>query len=741
MNARRPLLPLLCLMVSVLPLTACFGSYNNGPPLPLAVEFTTAPPTTDTLGTSFQVAAAVSNNSKVNWACLPAGACGSFNPTQTASSAATTYMPPATVPAGGSVTIEAISVQDMTKEASANVTITAGGTVSVTFNAPAPPPSLATNAVAQVSAMISSMLANAVNDGIDWTATCTNGAGGGCGMFSAAHTNSGVSTTYTPPATVPAGGVAVTIKAASTLDPLDSVTAVINVSATQTSAFLCALCSYTYTVSGENANGSYGLAGVFTTDGLGNITGGEQDFSEVSFSAGTRFSTGNAPDMLASGTTYSFGADGRGTITLSTGDNHIGTNGDGMETLGVVFISPNHLLITELDQSATASGTMDLQTVHSFSTSTLSGGFAFVVGGADLAFGAPLGFGGVFNIDSTGTISGTGSTADINDGGSFARQQSLNGSYVVSDPLQLGRIQLTLHSGAFNAVSLNGPMILDGYITDATHVKFVEVDSNAGVSSGLAFGQGTSTGKLNSASVLPANTNYVFTAFGEGVTGALALAATLTSDGMSNLQNKSGGANADVNAAGVPSSGSVTGTYTVDGAGTGRVGVTLNGNVGNPGNTGIYAIYLTGGADPPLVLELDHNSTTTGNLYTQSAGPFSLASFQGSYGLNFTLFGFDAADNMFDIEVDITGQCLADGAGNLLGTLDINDNGAPKANQAFTGAYASSASGRFTGSITSTATSTLGFSYFVVSPSQVVIIETDSQAVSLGLFQRQTPPF
>jgi len=748
MNARRPLLPLLCVVASALTLSACLGS-SSGPSAPLAVEFSVAPPLSDTLGTTFQVAAEVSNGSNVNWSCTPTGACGSFNPTQTGSGVSTTYMPPTTVPQGGSVTIMAVSVQDNTKEASANVTITAGGAVSVTFNPPPPPPTLATNANATISATITSTVTNAVSDGIDWTPTCTNSAGGGCGTFSTAHTNSGVATTYFPPTTVPAAGLNVTLTAASTLDPMDDVTAVINVSTTQTSAFLCASCSYTYTVSGVEASTGdpYSLAGVFTTDGMGNITSGEQDFSDY------RFSTLNTADTIESGSTYQFTADGRGTLTVVTNDTNIGiSNGlTGTETFAVAFVSAHHALLTEIDGFATGSGTLDLQTVGSFSNSTLSdglasNGFTFVFGGGTFG-GLPIGFGGVFSVNNQGTISGTGSTSDINSGGSIAKQQTLTGGYTSTD--QLGRIQLTLMSSAFGNVNLTGPMILNGYITDATHVKFVEVDQKVGVSSGLAIGQGAMTGTLSSASVLPANTLYVFTAFGSVPDGAAALAATFTSDGVSKLNNGL----SDVNESGVPTSGTIaTGSYSVDSSGTGRVGISLTGNtiVGNAGTADNFVIYLNGGTDPPLAMELDQYGVTTGNLYTQSGGPFTLTSFQGNYGLNYTQFAYDAEAEEYVIESDTSGQAFADGAGNLLGTLDINYPGSPEPDQAFTGAYSSSASGRFTGLLSSpivfqhlfgAGVETLGFSYFVVSPSQVVIIETDSTAVSLGIFQLQTPPF
>ncbi len=754
MNAKRPVVPLLCVVACALVLSSCLGS-SSTPSTPLAVEFSVAPPLSDPLGTTFQVAAEVSNGSSVNWSCTPTGSCGSFNPTQTGSGTATTYTPPATVPPDdGAVTIMAVSVQDSTKEASANVTITAGGTINVTFNPPAPPPTLATSTSASLSATITSTVTNAVSDGITWTATCTNSAGAGCGSFSAAQTSSGGTTTYTSPTAVPAGGLNVTITAASTLDTEDDVTAVINVSTTQTSAFLCANCSYTYTVSGTEVSTGYPytLAGVFTTDGNGDITAGEQDFSDYKFTTGNTAADTIEPGSAGiSGSIYQFTADGRGMLTVVTNDVNIGiSNGlTGTETFAVAFVSGNHALMTEIDGFATGSGSMDLQTVSSFSTSTLSdgmasNGFTFVVGGGTFSE-LPFAFGGVFNVNSQGTVSGTGSTADINSGGTVAKQQTLtsSGAYTVED--QLGRIQITLMSSAFGSVGLTGPMILNGYITDATHVKFIEVDTNVGVSAGLAIGQGAMTGTFTSATVLPANASYVFTAFGSVPDGAAALATTFTSDGVSKLNNGS----SDVNESGVPTSGSVTGSYSVDSSGTGRVGISIMGNtiVGNPGTADNFVVYLNGGSDPPLALELDQYGVTTGNLFSQSGGPFALTSFQGNYGLNYTQFAYDAEAEEYVIESDTSGQGLADGAGNLLGTLDINYPGAPEPDQIFTGAYSASSSGRFTGVLTSSAyeglfgTETLNFSYFVVSSSQVVIIETDDEAVTLGLFQLQTPPF
>src|ERR1700747_1629086 len=110
------------------------GSSPSGPPPTIVVAFNPAAPPSRAMGMSVQVTATVSNDSAakgVNWSCTPANSCGSFNPTSTASGAATTYSAPAIVPPGASVVVIATAVSDMTKNANANVYIS-GITVNIT---------------------------------------------------------------------------------------------------------------------------------------------------------------------------------------------------------------------------------------------------------------------------------------------------------------------------------------------------------------------------------------------------------------------------------------------------------------------------------------------------------------------------------------------------------------------------------------------------------------------------------
>ncbi|WP_263355850.1 hypothetical protein [Acidicapsa ligni] len=102
------------------------------PPIPIVVSFYAPMPASVEAGSTITLSAAIANdvsaNPEVTWAVsCGGGSCGSFNPTSTTSEAQTMYTAPATVPAGGSVTITITSMTDTTKSASANVVITAPG--------------------------------------------------------------------------------------------------------------------------------------------------------------------------------------------------------------------------------------------------------------------------------------------------------------------------------------------------------------------------------------------------------------------------------------------------------------------------------------------------------------------------------------------------------------------------------------------------------------------------------------
>ena len=108
------------------------GSTSVTPPPPaIVVTLITMPPGVLGAGGTASVAARVDNDTApggVNWSCTPAAACGTFNPTTTASNASTTYTAPPAVPSGGNVNIIATAVSDSSKNARAQIVIS--GTAS-----------------------------------------------------------------------------------------------------------------------------------------------------------------------------------------------------------------------------------------------------------------------------------------------------------------------------------------------------------------------------------------------------------------------------------------------------------------------------------------------------------------------------------------------------------------------------------------------------------------------------------
>jgi len=624
----------------------------------------------------------------VDWTCSPVGTCGSFNPTHTASGGQTTYTAPASPV---TARIKASSTADPTQFVAPNVTILG---VAIAFY-PQPTPSLLTTDPnpTSITAVVSNDISNA---GVDWACSCV------CGNFpNGTHTASGVANLYM----VGAAGAA-TITATSTADPTKVATAIITASANfgNSTIGMTGGDSYVFQAAGIDAHGPYQLTGALTADGAGNITGGEQHYSNtVSVYVGS-----------ITGGSYSIGTDGRGTITLDTDTPNVGVGG--VETLGLVVIDGTKGLITEFDTSATSSGTLDLQTPKSH----LSGGYAFVTSGVNLASTPkPLGFGGIINVDGPGTISGKGSVADDIDNTTQNLNQTLTGTVASPDPF--GKAVFTL-TASFTAQTV----VLVGYVIDDTHVRLIENDTY-GITAGTALGQGAATGTFTNSSF---NATVVFETLGQSTVGPTVYAGLFATDGAGNI---SSGGIADENAAGTPTTGTLAGTYSVDPSKTGRVTTTLTFG-GNPGPT--LMLYLTGDASTPaLILQVDKAPIeTAGAAYTQATpGAYTAGSFNLNYAMNFVAYPTGKED-------DGTGQVIADGISALAGTMDTNYDFVPTVGgEALTGTFTADPSGRFQPSTLTEGTVFTGPAnvvFYVVDGTRVVFIEIDAQP-ALGVFRLQ----
>ncbi|QHS53140.1 hypothetical protein [Edaphobacter sp. 12200R-103] len=590
------------IFIALLVVGCSSGTSGGNTPAPpaLSVTFTSQPVSTLQVGTATTVSATVSNdatNAGVIWTTTcSSNSCGSFSSSTTNSGSATTYTAPSAVPSGATVIITATSVSDRTTSVSATITITPtpAQPISVVLTT-TPPSSLMVGTTASIVALVNNDTANA---GVTWNVSCGSSQ---CGTFSPSQTSSGAATTYTAPTSAPTGS-AVTITATSVTDPTKSVTA--NVTITTPAPSVLADGNYVYNLSGQDNNGNYYVVGAFSVKG-GVIIGGEQDFVDPSYAYTT-------DTVQAAGSSITLTPGSNTQITLATSNSNIGVNG--VETFRGTLVSASRVVISEFDSFASATGSIDLQT----STSTLNGGYAFMVNGVD--DGTPVGqlvIGGILNFNA-GNLVTSGSVFDFNDNGDFGQAQTF-ASGNVSAPDAFGRITINL---APNSNSQVPGFVLTGYIV-GNKIQLLENqnDSLNGVLGGVALAQGANTGKFSQASI--SNSSYAYGSFGEDANNTNVMiggAFGFNPDGTL-------GGRMVFNDLTIHNGNNISGSYTVDP--TGRVTLT-NVQPSNIVGTFTFQGYLDGNGDA-LIIGVDDLQATGGIAYVQSANG---ADFEGNYALS-----------------------------------------------------------------------------------------------------------
>jgi hypothetical protein len=687
----------------------------------ISIEFATgatAPPASLTTSTNASIAAVVTNDplnppNGVDWSVTcgsaGAGACGTFslNPPHTASSAAIVYSSPAQVPTGGTVTITATSTADPSVSVSATITIIAP-VVTITI----------TQAVSPLGAgsdetIIASVQNDASAEGVSWTATCTNSAGSGCGTFNPTTSPGNTpQTSYTAPPTVPAGNLSVTITATSVANGVTTGTAVISITPNPNLVLLSG--QYALSITGINSFGAYSVAGSIVADGQGNITSGEEDINPFPF--------GCLPTATAVTGTYSVGSDGRGTMTLETGDTCFDPNGE--QTLSFALVggpstTTPRAYVIEFD-GATSSGSLDLQDTANIAKGlgSIAGGYAFLLSGEDLVNQNPTtslsntDFGGVFTVGANGKLT---LIIDENDQGtaSVTTATSKSGSYTAPD--SFGRGALTIGSGSTE-------MFFVYYVVNSGSIKLLEDGSQDFnfATAGAAFSQG---GSLSGP--------FVFTVAGiDGTTttpvvagGAFNAAGTSLGTGL-----------IDVNDGGILTSNSAfIGTFVAPASGRGTL--TLPGGI-TTGGLSLFAYYptLNNGV---LLMDLDSGAasfTTIGTALPQAAN-ISASTLSGNYAMDLT----GASEGG---EQDIAGQVVADGSSTFTGTVDVNGGGgAPNPGVGLTGNFTANITGRFTGTFSLalglSSTQTLHEVFYVAGPNTTLAVEMDSNGQTGGILSLQ----
>jgi hypothetical protein len=666
-------------------MTGCGGSGSSSNNQPITVSITPNNPSPITVNGQASLTATVSNdrsNRGVNWSVsCGSPSCGSFNPTSTGSGSATTYTAPSTAPSGN-VTITATSASDTSKIATVTISITQPPSISVAFN-PAPPMTLSESAQTSLTAVVTN---DSSNGGVNWSVSC--GGGGSCGSFSSSSTASGTATTYTAPTSLPTPNT-VTVTATSKTDTTKSVSATITIGA------ILADGTYVYHLAGQDGAGPCFIVGAFTVSG-GNITGGEQDFSDSN--------SGYTNQLASSGNSLSVAGDNI-QIVLNSGNTSIGNNG--VFTLRGSKVSGSRALISEFDNFATTSGSLDLQT----STAAPSGGYAFTVSGVDLDNNgnvtAPLAIGGILNISGT-SLSVSNSVFDYNFGGSNGQAQTFaSGSVTVPDTV--GRVSFDLTPSSGSGVP---EFILTGYIVGPGQIQLVESqqDSLSDNLGGTALAQGSNTGKFNQGSV--SGKTFVYSTTGVDTNGLVTILG-----GFSMGSNGSVSGPFALNDASQVGQVNLTGgNYTVDA--TGRVTLSNVTIRSSPFNAPFgFQMYLDGNGNA-MIMGSDSVQVSAGLGYQQTS---TNSEFSGSYAL--TGLGFLSDQNQSPWSAAGATSVSSD---KFTGFTDYNDAGTPTPNVSLSGMETSSSNTLSLAGLNALSFSqTYNFAYLPIDGNRVVAISLD----------------
>jgi hypothetical protein len=487
--------------------------------------------------------------------------------------------------------------------------------------------------------------------------------------------------------------------------------------------------NYVFSVTGtDNSPFPYTMAGVFTLTSDGIISTGEFDFADFNFIESKQPITGGQVTEDATGNFVA-------KINFTDPNGYInGTNGFVIFNGTMLTVTSTTGTLIESDGWASGSGDINLQTSTTFCATTPCS-YAFFLGGLDWNSGAPTAIGGVITVDtaaasgtSIDTISGTGSIYDVNDGGSITSAGTFvtNGSTVSSAADTFGLVTFSL---ALNVTGGTVSPVIDAYMIDANHFRLVEELDGVLAAGGAATAQ-TGAGKFSSSNI--GGDTYVFGVAGQDGNGALQSAGVIGFD--SSDSNITGNVSWN-DITGQNQQGGTTltgGTFAVDSGGIGDVTVT---GITDGTFTYNFQMYLTGDGHA-YVISVDTTDVQAGRSTVQGTG-LSATSFDKGYALDLTQV-------VGGSEQDGTGPITADGVGAITtGAMDFSVAPfTPTSDLTITGTFvlpASSPNGVWTGTIADpvVASQTDNVTYYVIDATQGVIIENDTNQLTLGYYTNQ----
>src|SRR3989442_15619228 len=416
--------------------------------------------------------------------------------------------------------------------------------------------------------------------------------------------------------------------------------------------------NYAFTFSGISGNGSissvFGTVGRFTADGVGNLANGELDTNGVG--------AGAALVAQSFTGTYSIGADDRGVMTW----NFSGSSAK----LAFAMMANGNAQLIEFDASGGAgtigSGTMEKVDTTAYSTTRITGDYAFGAAGFDNANNRAA-IAGRFTSNGTGTL--TNAAGDVNAYGIAYSMNFTAANYTVSN-ISTGRGTMNL---AFTFGGTPDSLNFVFYIVNPAKLFVMASDpvtTATPLLNGVVVQQQMPAGGFTNASL---NGNMVIYLTGlsacGGGTGTVpkAGAGLLTANG-----NGAFSLTYDENYCRAPNAFTdAPGTYSV--ASNGRTSITVAG----------FSLVAYLEDLNQIFLFVSDSNVLFGFGEPQAAGSFTNSALKGAYA------GFAINPTAFGVVV-FSGEFSTDGAtptGNITGTEDMGVPSGPVSGAAFQATY------------------------------------------------------
>ncbi len=452
--------------------------------------------------------------------------------------------------------------------------------------------------------------------------------------------------------------------------------------------------NYVFSLSGVGSFGDvFARVGVFTADGNGNITSGQEDVNHLN--------TGVQQQVSISSGTYSVGVDGRGQVTLNfaAGSSIV---------FQFVLVSTSKARVIEISNVELSSGLFELQGTGTAPVSAPNGPYVLRMGGSSSS-GAPISRVGL--LTATGT--GASGVLDENYNGTFtptiAVPSTAFGSF--SGTSGRGVMQFTTTTGGANS---SGSVIdLVFYVVNSTRIEFLSVNA-AEQLSGYADAQ---SGTFTAASV---SSPYVYSISGYSATGFITETGSFTL----NSGAVSSGLEDFVDTGNYSASVPFSGTYTADSTNNGHFTGSFT---GSNNRTVTFALWFS---SPQNAVLMVYNSTSSliesGLVAAQPAVP-TTSTVSGNYALHL------GGSTNFAGPTVLEGQLSADGVSTFTGLEDLNQAGILTTGASAGGSY-SIVSGRGTGTIGG-----IPVVLYPASGSTTYVMSTDGNRMLAGSLESNNP--